>query len=85
VAWRRDKDDITEALINYLNQRYDSEAGVQPAGGSATGKPKATTAEGTRAAPARGTPGAAAPAGATSGGAGAKRAAEATAPRKPAK
>ena len=85
VAWRRDKDDITEALINYLNQRYDSEAGVQPAGGSATGKPKATTAEGTRAAPARGTPGAGAPSGATSGGAGTKRAAEATAPRKPAK
>ncbi|MFM8287495.1 MAG: OmpH family outer membrane protein [Planctomycetaceae bacterium] len=85
VAWRRDKDDITESLINYLNQKYDSEAGVQPAGGSAAGKPKATTAEGTRAAPARGTPGAAGPAGATSGGAGTKRPAEGAAPRKPVK
>jgi len=77
VAWRRDKDDITEQLVNYLNQKFDSEAGVQPAGGSATGRPKATPAEGTRPAPAR-----TAPAGAA---AGTKRPAEATAPRKPIK
>lgn len=50
VSWHRGREDITDSMIQYLNQRYDATAEVQPASGASTGKPKATTAEGTRSA-----------------------------------
>jgi outer membrane protein len=54
VTWHRNREDITDAVIQYLNQRYTSGDNVQPASGTGTGKPKATQAEGTR--PAAGKP-----------------------------
>ncbi|MCY2965184.1 MAG: OmpH family outer membrane protein [Planctomycetota bacterium] len=57
VSWHRNREDITDAMIQYLNQKYDASADVRPVGGSNAGKPKATTADGTKAAakPATGT------------------------------
>ncbi len=48
VTWHRNREDITDAMIQYLNQKYDASADVRPAGGSNAGKPKATTADGTK-------------------------------------
>jgi outer membrane protein len=48
VTWHRNREDITDAVIQYLNQRYTAGENVQPASGTGTAKPKATQAEGTR-------------------------------------
>ena len=48
VTWHRNREDITDAVIQYLNQRYAAGDNVQPASSTGTGKPKATQAEGTR-------------------------------------
>ena len=60
VTWHRNREDITDAVIQYLNQRYTAGDNVQPASGTGTTKPKATQAEGTRPAPAKPATGAAA-------------------------
>lgn len=48
VTWHRNREDITDAVIQYLNQRYTAGENVQPASGTGGTKPKATQAEGTR-------------------------------------
>lgn len=48
VTWHRNREDITDAVIQYLNQRYNSADNVQPASATGSAKPKATQAEGTR-------------------------------------
>ncbi len=60
VTWHRNREDITDAVIQYLNQRYAAGDNVQPASGTGTAKPKATQAEGTRPATTKPATGAAA-------------------------
>jgi hypothetical protein len=87
VTWHRNREDITDAVIQYLNQRYAAGDNVQPASATGAAKPKATQAEGTRPAakPATGAAGKPAtgtaprPANAPAAGTGA------AAPRKPTK
>ncbi|RPI85817.1 MAG: OmpH family outer membrane protein, partial [Planctomycetaceae bacterium] len=55
VSWHRNQEDITDAVIQYLNDQVESKSAVKPAAGSSAGKAaKATPAGGTTAAAAAG-------------------------------
>lgn len=81
VSWHRHQEDITDAVIQYLNSQVDSPSTVKAAGGTSTGKgEKATPASGTKQTP-RGN----APAATGATGSAPRRSGAEQAPRKPAR